>query len=1120
MKACDRVLFKQPRDAEALLRRSSVFVAMNKYEAAASDLRKILEAGPNPEAEQVLTMLKRMGYLSGPVSNNDRTSSAASQDDEAAPVAVARRVLAVLRRTRDQGNSAMKAKRYEQAAVHYALALDNLATATASVDKDVQNEVVELETNLQLRLSRARFKMKDFDGAAKAVEPLLKRQPEHTEALYRRAMAFVQNNNVEGATADFMTAAAQNPSLARSFFATNENQAERSPFSDDEDDQDQDTLAEEVIRRRAQEAEEERARVKEELQSARERERVKEQEKEQQKRRAKELEKAIERERVKEQEKEQQKKRMEELEKAMERERVKEQEKEQQKKREEEREKAREKEREVARQQESEEKERKERAAARLKSASTPGDARGSQHQSPKAVSGGSGGTGNEAKTNGAHDDFASESDSSSRLRRICNEAEAMKALGNQQLKRDDFLGALRSYGCGAELLAGDDGGGCSEELKTEARQLATVLQLNLALANQRAGLFEAAVASADAALKLQPGNVKGLFRRAQAQSSLATELDQAQVKAPTEELRRKAESDLRQVLLAEPQNADARKALIPLLAAKQSATAAAKDEVEKKGQRGAEAAPSPKQNPDGSNPFVGIFSDPTALKERSRQAKERRQEDEQARLRELGNVAHRSGDYAAAVTHYSAAITLQPKNSGLLLNRAAALIMLQKLEEALADCKLAAELEPGLPKAYLRGARCMQLLGDLAGAEEYLLNSVSNIPPALQSEIVDQIAGIERMRRLVADAEALLTPDLTGAMLGKQALNLVLDAERFGVPDSLIRPLRLQALLQANDHDEANEAKEISGVLLEDATLAADPRIWFWRALSLLRSGDRDEAKAALREVSARASEDSELHPVCPHAAALADRLAKAEALKEDGNRFFSQRRWEEAAECYADACQSAADDVSMLSVVHTNTAAALRKVEGRAEDAFRHATLATKAGPRYAKAFFRRGVLNFDACRWKASLEDFEKATRLEPKLQGVEEWRRRARHAINEGKDRVDHYKVLSLLCDCTQDEVKRKFRKMARECHPDKIQCASPSEKIDSESRFKAINEAHEVLSSVQKRKEFDFGPDEPVCRMFGGGGNDFFPSSSFFRGASGSGGGARPWSYMQPNDWFD
>lgn len=62
--------------------------------------------------------------------------------------------------------------------------------------------------------------------------------------------------------------------------------------------------------------------------------------------------------------------------------------------------------------------------------------------------------------------------------------------------------------------------------------------------------------------------------------------------------------------------------------------------------------------------------------------------------------------------------------------------------------------------------------------------------------------------------------------------------------------------------------------------------------------------------------------------------------------------------------------------------------------------------------------------------------------------------------------DYYEVLGVNRNADKDEVKRAFRKLARQYHPD------VSKEADAEKKFKEINEAYEVLSDDNKRARYD------------------------------------------------
>ena len=113
-----------------------------------------------------------------------------------------------------------------------------------------------------------------------------------------------------------------------------------------------------------------------------------------------------------------------------------------------------------------------------------------------------------------------------------------------------------------------------------------------------------------------------------------------------------------------------------------------------------------------------------------------------------------------------------------------------------------------------------------------------------------------------------------------------------------------------------------------------------------------------------------------------------------------------------------------------------------------------------------------------------------------------------------DYKDYYQVLGVARSSSADDIRKAYRKLAMQYHPDR----NPGDKV-AEDRFKEINEAYQVLSDKEKRARYDqLGSAYSNWQQRGGTPNDF-DWSQWFSGQPGAGGGTRVDYGGDVNDLF-
>ncbi|CAG8452086.1 9365_t:CDS:2 [Acaulospora colombiana] len=133
-----------------------------------------------------------------------------------------------------------------------------------------------------------------------------------------------------------------------------------------------------------------------------------------------------------------------------------------------------------------------------------------------------------------------------------------------------------------------------------------------------------------------------------------------------------------------------------------------------------------------------------------------------------------------------------------------------------------------------------------------------------------------------------------------------------------------------------------------------------------------------------------------------------------------------------------------------------------------------------------------------YEAALKDYTKAHELtQGQDKRVIQGRQRVDKLLKQSKKK-DYYKILGVPRTANKKDIKRAYRKLAQEWHPDKYRGDLTPEQVDS--KMSSINEAYEVLSDDDLRAKYDNGedPNDPN----GGSQPFFYTDNVFMRFASG------------------
>ncbi|PWA51945.1 P58IPK-like protein [Artemisia annua] len=169
-----------------------------------------------------------------------------------------------------------------------------------------------------------------------------------------------------------------------------------------------------------------------------------------------------------------------------------------------------------------------------------------------------------------------------------------------------------------------------------------------------------------------------------------------------------------------------------------------------------------------------------------------------------------------------------------------------------------------------------------------------------------------------------------------------------------------------------------------------------------------------------------------------------------------------------------------------------------GRGKDALNSCTEVLTIDEEHVEALVQRGEAKLLIEDWEGAVADMKAAAEKSPQDMSVREGLMKAEKALKLSQ-RKDWYKILGISKTASIAEIKRAYKKLALQWHPDK----NVDNREEAENKFREIAAAYEILGDDDKRSKYDNGEDiEEGMNMGGGGGFNPFGAGGFGGGGGG------------------
>jgi len=466
-------------------------------------------------------------------------------------------------------------------------------------------------------------------------------------------------------------------------------------------------------------------------------------------------------------------------------------------------------------------------------------------------------------------------------------------------------------------------------------------------------------------------------------------------------------------------------------------------------------------------------------------------------KLRSRGEEAFSLRQFDEAVRLYEKATQVEPENGTNFYKLFRVHNRMRKFASALTDIEKALELEPSNSDWRMQKAKLLKSLGqcDRSLVEYQQVMKSASTPPNNLQELMNDASECDE--QITHAQTALMNEKYEEAVHFFQKALKHVDGQ---ASDLLLQ--KATATLHAGDYYSAISD---TGLILKSHPKHLEA--YKLRGMAYFWLNEHDLAIKHFREGLKLDPE----HKGCKEGHKLVKKIDKK---KKKGDVAFEAKNFEEAIDHYKGAIAIEPDHVNFIRPTNFLIIQAYSKNKQHKE-AVSMAREIVKEDEEDLDALWALGDALTDAESFDEALRVFRDALEAAPDDSGettkkAREKVKQAEVALKQSKEK-NYYKILGLPRTASAKDIKKAYRSLALEWHPDK----NADNKEEAERKFQDISEANEVLSDPELKAKYDRG--EPVFENQGGGGggrggfNQQF-HQQFFQQRGGGGGGGRHHSF--------